>query len=325
MSLEQLISQELPTLKSFIDKNTIREIDWERSVVVGNNEEGLPVYDTIWIESNSFYSTYFPVALESREQAATFVLFTEELYQEQMSSKVKDVLKLADIPEKWQNEVLFPFLLQNMAYENRLEFGDFQDTLINIIGDSVKTYFENIDPESKIECSNGNAFFFDDINIPREMVLDTITIEGESLVNENNEWIDSVLTNDNSKIPRIAPSDVASGGASVTIPMARTGDEGYYIEFKVNNLFPIKYKLVWRSYYTPSGLIKFSVNGIDAGEYDNFNFRKPDAWGEHEFLIDHLSEFGDVTVRLTFVNGGIYKTINALFLDCVKLIPIVEE
>jgi len=323
--VEQLISLEVPSLKSFIDINATREVDWDRSIVIGNNENGDPIYDTVWIESNTFYSTYFPVAEESRDAAATFIIFEEELYQQELDTKVRDVLKLDDIPIKWQNEVLFPYLMQNMAYEDRIEYSEIKDTMINIVGDSVKSNFELIDPESKVECSNGNAFFFEEIYIPEEMVLDTITIEGESLVDENNNWVDSVWTNDNSKIPRIAPSDVASGGASISIPLARTGDEGYYLEFKARNLFPIKYKLVWRAYYTPSGLISFSVNGVDVGEADNFDFRKPDAWGESEFTVDHLTEFGDATIRLTFVDGGAYKTINALFLDCIKLIPVIEE
>ena len=98
--------------------------------------------------------------------------------------------------------------MQRAIFKGRLSYNDLaKERLKNIKGDSVFLDINNIDPNSQNETSNGRTFQYIELQIPDTLYLDTIKIEGESLLVplglNNYEWHEDVTVSDYSFAPKI--------------------------------------------------------------------------------------------------------------------------
>ncbi|MCK4921342.1 MAG: fasciclin domain-containing protein [Bacteroidales bacterium] len=324
-NIEQFLADNCPWLLNYINSNNERFVDWDASENIGTNEQGLPVYDTIWIENNSFYDRFYPIGGEDREAGVTFTVFDQDLFEETLERDVESVLRIEEVPQVWLNEILFPILIESMVYEGQMAYEDFTHEMRNVRGDKVNTNYTWLN-ETPIECSNGLVYLFDTYSIAQSIVVDTILVEGEHFViNGEDSWVDDtsiVISSIPNKRPQRLPDGNISGGEYLKVTLKSDGSEnGYYLEFKMKNAFPMEYKLECTSNYY-SGKIKISVNGVDVGDFDGANYYTP--WFKESFPVKHLTEFGDVTVRMTFVDGGAFNSYE-LYLDNIQLVPVLAN
>jgi len=122
----------------------------------------------------------------------------------------------------------------------------------------------------------------------------------------------------------------------VSVVLGRSFSDTYSVEFSFHDIFPGRQRLEWRANYRPSGIFNVYINDLQVGQFDMYNFRYsiPSVTGERfapesgfnrvDFLVEHLTDYGDVTVRFEFVDSGISSD-NGFNIDYVSLIPFPEN
>jgi hypothetical protein len=325
-----------PFMKEYVDSKDTLYLDKNMSIPIGYNDEGETVYDSVYTRLNLFEDTYFPVSEEFRKRRATFILFTQEQYDDAISGMATNMgIDVSDIPQKWQNEVFLPDVINNSIYEGSLDYTEFNDTLINIKGDSTFIDPGNIDPESKFNCSNGIVYNYRNFQVPEELYARQLKFEGEEFCDSLGlgrlVWESSQVSVDAdvSFNPQVAEVKGASNDYIVTVGFKRNYEEKYSIEFEFDNMFPRDYLFEWRANSRPSGCFKVFVNDVDItatnplsneGCFDLLLLRgvvyspipgnPPNIPDENQynsvgFLVENiLTEYGTVTVRLEYVNSG---------------------
>lgn len=105
----------------------------------------------------------------------------------------------------------------------------------------------------------------------------------------------------------------------------------------------MRYRLVWRANYRPSGLYEIYVNdeilnyqdiyGNVLTQFDTYLLRNSivsvtgerflpvGGFNKRDYWVDNLTDYGDVRVRFKYVGPGGNST-NGLSIDYVKLIPV---
>jgi len=128
-NLYEYIAITNPVLKKYIDSEDSVFLNKELSKPLGFDDNGNTVYDTVAEIINMFEIEYFPVSEEFRNKTATLVFPKEENYNAALTNMAIALNAgyddYRDIPEKWQNEVLIPYLLERGVFENMLEREEF--------------------------------------------------------------------------------------------------------------------------------------------------------------------------------------------------------
>lgn len=337
-NIYEYYSMVTPAIKDYIDQRDSFYLDYTNSIPIDFDSLGNTVYDSVYEVVNLFEEEYFPVKQEFREKTATFLLFSQEQYNDaldRMAEKFDFINDHNDIPKDWINEVFIPFNMERGIFKGRLNYNELaKERLKNIKGDSVFLDITNIDPNSQNETSNGRTFQYIEFQIPDTLYLDTIKFEGESLLVplglNNYEWHEDVTVSDYSFTPEVLSSAGASSGSIINITLERRYSKKYWFEFSIPRVFPSKYIFRWYATYRPSGVISFWVNDEKIGEVDNFLFsqridgHKPVAGINYkDFELNNLTEYGTVKIRVQYEESGTL-TNNGINIDVIWLIPQTE-
>ena len=351
----------------YIDQQDSLAFDVVNSSALGFDNEGKTIYDSTFVIINKFEEAVFPVAQEFRDRAATFIVFTQEQYEQalnDMANKLGGIFNdYRDIPADWQEDVLIPFYLETSVFDSAITYSKLaKDTIKNIWGDSVIIDHFNVDPSSEFLCSNGKVFTMNEFEVPEELFIDTIRIEGESLIREKGdkryEFVEEVFAS-SAKEPQLGTANYASGGEFLNILLSSktkffAGE--YYIEFTIPKVFPGEYLMRWQGNNTTAGQISFWVNGkkaqftLDkkvgtyrAGTYtsfDNANFRNiiwqngekyaspvsARGWNKLDFDLtgnNRIAQYGDLTIRVMYEGESSVK--QGINIDYIELIPVIDK
>ncbi len=341
-NLYEYTDQFSPFIKKYIDSRDIVYLDLELSQPIGFDPEGNTIYDSIFGNVNLFEQEYFPVSEEFRSKNATFILFTEEQYStalDQMASVIGTPGGGANISEKWQLEELMPELMKTAMFDGMLEYSDLmKGRLESITGDSVDVDYENIDPNSKFICSNGQTYLYRNFLIDSTFYLGGAQVEGESLIDTLGigtwTWKDGVEFTGLNVSPLGLESTNASNGGALLAPFPRGFTGEFTLQFTIKNILPMRYRLEWSANSRPSGLFAIYVNDEYIGEFDSNKFRSTvqsvtgeyfrplEGFNRKDFWVENLSEFGDVNIRFVYLGPGREEN-NGLNIDYVKLIPAI--
>lgn len=341
-------------IKSYIDRTDSTYLDKSLSKPIGFDEMGNTIYDSVISNVNRFERDYFPVSQEFRDKTATFVLFTQEQYNEALDVMAENLggnyFSHEDIPEEWQFDVLLPGIMEKSLYDNSLEYYQLKDTMVSVTGDSVFIDPTTINPESRFSCSNGLVYSYYDFEVDSSLYLGEVRIEGEDLIDSIGSgifaWKENVTVSGLAVSPEKKYANEASGEAMVDVLFGANYSGEYTIEFNFTNVFPMKYRFEWRANYRPSGkysvyvndqlvqlqdkygdardvfdtyLLQSSIIGVTGDRFipDN-GYNSTDTW------IDNITEFGTVKIRFEYIDSGEGK-INGFNIDYVALIPALEE
>lgn len=341
-----------PVIRSFIDMSDSVYLNKNESTALRFDSEGNTIYDSVFSSVNRFERDFFPVSKEFRDRTATFVLFTQEQYDlalDNMASQLGPTFSdHNDIPKVWQNEVLLPAVLSNSLFDNELEYYQFTDYMASITGDSVNVDVANIDPDSKYMCSNGLAYTYLDFNVPTKLYSESIKIEGEDMVDSLglNSYVfkPGFGTFGTYFNPIVNVANDASGGELLGFNFPRGFSDEWGINITFRNVFPLKYRLEWQANFRPSGKYRVYVNdalltykdrfGDVQDAFDTYDLNKavisvtgdrfiPTDGGinKRDYFVENLSEFGDVEVKIEYVDSGSQET-NGFSIDYIALVPI---
>lgn len=353
----------------YIDQQDSLAFDVVNSNALGFDADGKTIYDSTFVVVNKFEDEIFPVAQEFRNKAATFIVFSQEQYEQALNDMA---FKLGagfndyrDIPSDWQEDVLIPYYLETSVFDSAITYAKIaKDTIKNIWGDSVIIDHFNIDASTEFQCSNGKVFTMNEFEVPEKLYVDTIRIEGESLIREKGdkryEFIESVYASSGAYEPTLGTASIASGEEFLNILLStkkKVFAEEYYIEFTVPKLFPGDYKMRWRASNVTGGEISFWVNGskvpfildkkvrgyLNAGTYyafENSYFREtiyqygdksvsPSSnrgWNQLDFDLTGTNKISQYgDVTIRVMYEGASRQPQGINIDYIELIPVTDK
>lgn len=348
-SLYQYIERKNQAIHGYIEMLDSAILDKEKSKPLGFNEEGQTIYDSVTTEYNIYEEEYFAISEEFRDFAATLVIPGQENYENALNDMAMDLrgnfVTYDDIPAEWQNEVLIPILLHKGTYGGLLDPGDFmKEKITNVRGDSIIIDFE-IDPNSRVVCSNGLVYDYSSFTIADTLYRRNI-MEGESLVDSigfnRYSWNLRKVTVEGDKSFQPVKQGVksASNDTIINVDFLNNYQHEYAITFKIKHVFPQKFRLVWRTNYRTTGRYAIFVNGerilmgvVGYEEYDTFQLTGgffsvlgyklyPDEKGfcDVDGWVNNITDYGDVTITLKYLGPG-GSSDNGLSMDYIALMP----
>jgi hypothetical protein len=337
------VAQPKPNIYEYIKRNNSaihKYIDLQDSIIlnrelskpVGFNDNGETVYDSVTTVINMFEEKFFAVSKEYRNIYATVVIPGKETYENALSIMAQNIggnySSYEDIPESWENNVLIPALLQKGVFGGLLGPMDFLNKKMpNVAGDSVLIDFK-IDPASQYICSNGLVYEYESFSVA-DNLYKRKKLEGEDFCKNIGSlqyvWIDEKVTIVGDK--RFQPyKERIAGASNDTIVYTSFGvnyQQPYSIKFKASDIFPRRYRLVWRTNYRTTGVYSIFVNGeiVKLGisgnaQFDTYNLINgffsvlgyrlyPDNRGfcDLDAWVD-IPEFGDITIEIRYLSPG---------------------
>ncbi len=348
-SLYQYIAATNDFYRSYLDSRDSIYLDKELSTPIGYTNDGLTIYDTVLTTVNLFEEFYFPVSEEFRDYKATMLLFTQEQYDNALEIVANALnIPLGNIPGIWQNEVLMPYLLEQSVFRNSLPYSAFsKGRAKNILGDSVDVNPQNITFES-FECSNGRAYNFIDFQVPEFLYKVNDSIAMSSLLyNKGSDlwgWNDDVTVTGQTFNPLRVANANSIFGSTLLIDMGKSFNGNFSFAYTHKNIFPATYKLTIRANVSKTGIYNIYVNGkhypvdINDGkgpqyDFDFFNLRSgvvspvtnkyypfENNFCKFDILVDNITEFGDVEVKLDYVKPSQRNSNNCgLNIDFISL------
>lgn len=333
-NLYEYISATNEFYRNYLDAQDSTYLDKTLSTPVGYTDNGLTVYDTVLTTVNLFDLLYYPLKDEFRDRKATMLLFTQEQYDQAIEVVANELnISRQDIPDVWQNEVLMPDVIRQSVFRGAISHNSFlKGRAKNILGDSIDVYPDNIIPDV-FECSNGLVYSFVDFQIPVELYkrFDTIPLSSLLFKKGNNDlwgWREEVIVTGQTFDPKSNANSSSTFGNTLLIDMGKNFNGDFSLAYTHKNLFPAKYKLTLRASVSKTGIYNIFVNGkqypVDIRDgngpkydFDFFNLRNgvvssvtnkfypfKDNFCSFDILVDNITEFGDVEVKLVYVSSS---------------------
>ena len=344
-----------PYLKAFIDTKDTIVIDKEKSRAIGFDDAGNTVYDTVAVKFNLFEIAFFPVSMEFRKWTATFAFPRKANYEnalDAMSQKMGGVFKdHTNIPVKWQEQILIPYLLKQGTFLNMLDVNEFKDksvlsykkkySMMNIQGDSIIVDYAPIEPYL---CSNGIYYDYANFVVPEKLYNDTVKMEGEWLIKKDGlsfAWRDSVKVTSTSQFNvKRDYINTASNDSILVINFIPKGYKNTYnVEFKSTNLFPRKYRMEILTKMDVGGIYEIYVNDSLATTFDYYeflrrkgivtsvsgaNFVPKGQFNRFDCYVNNIKEYGKPTIRFVYKGPGKMIGGNGLIVDALYFIPVAN-
>lgn len=340
-----------PELRKYIKKQDSIIINKEKSRPIGFDEKGNTVYDTVSIRINKFEMAYFPVSKEYRAWTATFVYPKLETYRSGLNAMAQKLggrfQSYADIPEKWQEDILIPHLLKHGVFLNTLEASEFKPVIIkknrqvfnmlNIQGDSVVADYV---PGDRYLCSNGVVYDYKTFVVPDSLFMGSVKFEGESLAIQTGAG--KYAWKKNAKVTSSAFFEVTNQyvkGMSNDSIMAVNFTKGftgtYKLEFLAKNVFPRKYQMIVSTHMDIGGLYDIYVNDKlvhTFNYYDYIRFRgliksvtgktftPTGRYNKFDCWVDNITDYGRPKIRFEY-KGPANVPGNGLVIDAIEFIP----
>lgn len=342
-----------PKLKAFIDKKDSIILDKEKSRPIGFDSKGNTVYDTVSIKINKFELEFFPVSKEFRAWTATFVYPRKEQYEKgltEMALKLGGNFKThSDIPDKWQEEILIPYLLKHGTFLNMLESVDFKPikiiqnkrrpNMINIQGDSVLVDYKIAD---KYLCSNGVSYDYSNFSVPDSLFSGANKFEGEWLARRTGTnkfaWRSNVsVTSTNFFDVSNSWIKGMSNDSILVVNFNKGYNSTFRLQFNARNLFPRTYQMVITTHMDIGGIYDIYVNdklvrtfsyydfiltkGLIRSQVTGKLFVPSGRFGKFDCLVDNITEYGRPSIRFEYKGPGNAPN-NGLVIDVIEFIPV---
>lgn len=341
-----------PYLKAYIDKQDSIIIDQEKSRPIGFDENGNTVYDTVSVKVNLFELKYFPISEEFRAWTATYVFPRKEKYENALNVMAGNLggnfKTYSDIPLKWQEDVLIPYLVDHGTFLNSLELADFKPiriknnrrvfNMLNIAGDSI---IADYTPTDKYLASNGVSYDYTNFVIPDSLYSGISKFEGEWLARQTGAnkfaWRKNVTVSSTSFFE--VQNTFIKGESNdsilvVNFPKGYTG--AFNLQFKAKNLFPRKYRMVIHTHMDIGGIYDVYVNDVLVKTFDYYDYVRyrgliksvtgatfipVGRYNNFDCYVDNITEYGQPTIRFEYKGPG-NSPGNGLVLDVVEFIPV---
>lgn len=294
-NLYQQLSR-LPLYADYFDKSTVLIFDEENSTETGDfTDDGLSIYDTVWVEENLFLKDVADIAYENN--IYTMIVPTEEKVNEVLENDVAPyfgndpALIPDDIYVKVMNQLMESAIFKGLYYK-----ADLKAYLKSIFYRNVPVLFGlHLTENQDIVCSNGiihetkqayfdvnNLFFnYEVANMSKEIdSLDWKVSEDHLMYGKNGEWI-------------------------TTFQGEKEGD---WVEFNMGEVLSTTYEIWFAPKVINDVYIQVSFGGINVGQPFTVNEEIFNAEGTPHIPVKigevTLTDFGESALRFTLLGPG---------------------
>ncbi len=305
MSLDESYS----ILQDYILSMDKKYIDYEKSERIGVNDNGDPVYDTVWRTENYFLDNV--AGLDEESEAYTGFIPSNDEVIEALNSIAGYFGDISELDEETYNQLLSiafsgSFMTDAVTAEN------LPDTIISVTGKSYPNSmlsFEQVD----LEMSNGIVHMLDGMTIPTSFFLLPIVVECDEKENRT-------VSNTIYPIEQLSDSR-ATNGSYVWYGCHFVGE---YLEFSVEMVLKTTYWFTWTGPKQGPAYYQLFVKDESTGEFINIgppvnNWTKV-AWKPVVSGTYTFNEFGTKTIRFAVVKEYIVGS-NSIYIDYIKLTP----
>lgn len=249
-NLYQLLSQnqQLKKYMNYINDQKLVYFDRDHSEITGFNDEGGPIYDSVFVSMNLFMKNY---PINSEDDQFTMLI----------PLNITDAIEVAKAPLRGEvpdNYFIAPVMKSGLlrgVYKRE----ELNPDLLTVEGSPISPELLNLisaDNEGT-PLSNGRAFMVDGYQIDKALVYTPVSVDKFEMFN-NATMSNPVITtetNDNTFKAYWIPTDKS------VQPEAMYGE---YIDFVINkDFFPLDYKMILNLRPYASGLHKVEVNGVE--------------------------------------------------------------
>ena len=297
-------------LQNFLASMDTRYIDYDKSERIGVNDNGDPVYDTVWKTDNYFLDNI--AGLNDESEAYTGFIPSNAAVQLALNSIAGYFGDINELDQETYNQLLFiafsgSFMRDAVTREN------LPDTIVSVTGKLVAKSILSIH-EANLEMSNGIIHLLDGMTIPKNFFLVPIVVECDKKENRR-------VSNTIYAIEQLSDSR-ATNGSYVFYGCRFVGD---YLEFTVKMVFKTTYWFTWTGPRQGPSHYQLFVKDDNSGEFVNVgdpvnNWTKipwqPVVAGAYTF-----DEFGTKTIRIVIVDELPVIGFNAIYVDYIKLTP----
>jgi hypothetical protein len=368
LNLYEYIAKNNPYLKTYIDSKDTIVIDYAKSTPIGFDKKGNTVYDTTAVKTNKFespvYGTkdyWFPVSQEFRKWTGTIAFPKLVNYQNGLTEMAQKLggrfQSYKDIPEKWQQQILIPYLISRGVFLNMLEPSEFKDSTVlywrkrysmaNIRGDSITIDYKPADPYL---CSNGIFYDYATFKVLPKLYSDTVRMQGERLAYTSGvnkyKWRTSTTVTSTSifdvtnyYVKGTTAKESKETNDSVLIVTFNPGYKGVFkVQFSAPNMFPRKYRMEFRTQMDYGGIYDIYVNNVLVKTFDYYqyvlsrggiiksvtgaNFVPVGRYNKFDCYVDIL-DYGKPVIRFEYKGPG-NSSRNGFALDVINFIPVAN-
>lgn len=358
LNIYQFYAKTNPYLKAYIKSKDSIILDMEKSIPIGFDDAGNTVYDTVSSTINMVEEKYFAFSKEYRNSTATLVFPQVEKYENALTNMAQKLggnfVDYHDIPVKWQNKILMPFLLDHGTFLNMLEASEFvpidplskkrKYNMVNILGDSIVANYTPID---QYLSSNGMAYDYNKFLIPDSLFLGVEKFEGEWLAFATGAnkygWRKNVSVNSSSFFDVAnqyikTNNDTVPSNDSILVVNFTKGYKGTYkLQFNVKDLFPRRYRMVVNTFMDIGGIYDIYVNDVLVKTFDWYDYIKykngiinsvvsgkklvpVGRYNRFDCYVDNITDYSMPTIRFEYKGPGNVAN-NGLVIDDIEFIP----
>lgn len=355
LNLYEYYEKNNPYLTSYIDTKDSVILDKVKSRAIGFDANGNTVYDTVSIKVNLVDSLYFPVSKEFRTRTATFAFPRIANYENALTTMAQQLggnfHDYKDIPTKWQENILIPYLLNHGTFMNILELSDFKSinvitkhkkyNMVNIRGDSVLV---NYTPTDQYLCSNGVSYEYANFVIPDSLFSGSAKFEGEWLARPTGAnkyiWRNNVIVNSTSSFAVVNQNVIGQSNDSILTVNFTKGYTGTFnLQFNARNIFPRKYRMVVKTNMDYGGIYDIYVNDIRVKTFNYYDYKKTGGliksvtgeyfipsgrYNKFDCYVDNITEYGSPSIRFEYKGPSISILNNGLVIDYIEFIPVTQ-
>ncbi|KAA6342172.1 hypothetical protein EZS27_010070 [termite gut metagenome] len=226
-------------------------MDMEKSIQIGVNDVGKPIYDTVWTYQNHFFDK---MAITNEDSLYTFVLLTNNNFNK-IIAKYKKYMQQST--EAKTDSVVADELINDLVFRKSEK---------NVAISGVEIDFSSAEEISRYEASNGVVRIMSGVDVKLENnKVKTIYVEGENLRTTLNsrylirlrDWAhggrDVMVSGTNKQTAQILEDDGTTSkkdynfNYNTATAAAYTTDANFYLEYGVN-IYSMSYDIYWVTY-----------------------------------------------------------------------------
>lgn len=356
LTLYQYIAANNHYLKAYIDSKDTIVMDYNRSIPLGFDDKGNTVYDTVAVKYNKVYDMEygFSLAAEYRKWAATLAfpkLANYEIGLDAMANNLGGKFQShEDIPVKWQNEILIPYMLERGLFLNMLDISEFKDStvlnyrrrygMLNLKGDSINIGYKPA--ANPYLCSNGLYYDYQKFDVPVKLYSDTIKVEGESLARrDGTKYLLRTSVIQVGTAFNVTNNYILGASNDSLFQVNFPGYKGIYnLTFKGKSMFPRRYRMEVHTNMYIGGIYDIYVNDVLVKHFDYYDYilyrkvipsvepgkklaPRSGDFNCFDCYVDNITEYGRPSIRFEYKGPSSSSIIKSgLVIDVIKFLPV---
>ena len=307
----EYLYENFESIRNYFEAQIDRRIDYRRSTPTKQlNEDGLRIYDTVWVETNNFLDEV--VDLTNDQDEYTVIIPSGDVVDKAIQDNVVQYFgTIEQIPDYIYTSI-FDKILRESVFKGVTLYNELSDvtSLLSVLGSEVEIDKSSIIPDdADVELSNGVVH-----------TTTAIELDNSSFLNiKDIDLLEDVYDLETATIPYRASSDaIAWKATSYLIWQTKIPDhQDEYMEMDLVDFLATDYVVYYDSGSNwGSAKLEFAITSKHLDEYDSYN----EQTGEYTKIINtvdyHLfrggddlgtisfGSFGDATLRITLVGDA---------------------